>query len=446
MAEVEIDRISALPEETKVSILSRLPITDAIRTSALSHSWHHLWTFLPGFHAYLHFKNKGPGPNLDNVGHILSSLRGPIRHFSLNCFPRKNQRSCLQHFLDLIFQKGGLWNLSLNCSGAMSRVQLLSFHALKDLDLRFVNISLPGDFGGFHQLTSLKLHDVCISQPDFQSLIDGSKKLTSIELSFNRIMLPKDAGFNGQPVSLTFNCPLLKYLSFDFYFDFDCGEEYSVKPKMIYAPCLDSVNVTASTETDSPLEELVWIGSAALKFMADIAHISHLSLNFNLLMCLPQVDVPHTLRAHFQQLKCLKLIGQLCYMDGRMFKVLCCLLRSMPSVENLELQYHEPWGFEKEKRLSECDPVHPNEYKKKEDGYLCLDQTLRTVAISMKNLRGLEDIMWMVHFILLNANVLELVKITYSNDNKVKSRLLENLCVVEKASAKAHVVFVNSSS
>ncbi|KAJ3705407.1 hypothetical protein LUZ61_009112 [Rhynchospora tenuis] len=440
MAELEIDRISALPEETKVSILSRLPITDAIRTSVLSHSWCRLWTLLPGFHAYVQLNNRVPGPSLENVAHILSSLRGPIRHFSLDCFIRYDKRSCLQHFLDLIFQKDGLWNLSLHCTGTMTRVKFPSFCSLKDLDLHFIRISLPSDFGGFDQLTSLKLHSVSISQPDVQSLIDGSKKLTSIELFFEQIKLPKGFAFNEQFLPLAFNCPLLKYLSFEF------GGENNVKPRIVHAPCLERAHVTAGTESDSPREELIWVGAAALEFMADMAHISHLSLNFELLKCLSQVDVPHTLRVHFQQLRCLKLIGQIRYIDRRMFKVLCCLLSSMPFLENLELQSHEPWRLQQEERLNEFDRVPLNEYKKKEDGYLCLDQTLRTVAISMKNLRGLEDIMWMIHFILLNANVLELIKITYSIDDKVKSRLLENLCEVEKASAHAQVIFCNDNS
>ncbi|KAJ3705406.1 hypothetical protein LUZ61_009111 [Rhynchospora tenuis] len=435
MAEVEIDRISALPEDIKVSILSCLPITDAVRTSALSHSWHRLWTLLPGFHVSID-DDDDDDPHVEKVGRILSSLRGPIRHFSLDCFFSSIGDSCLQHFLDLIVQKGSLWNLSLHCRGLMCPVQLLSFHALKVLDLYYIRISLPSDFCGFHQLTSLKLQAVRISQPDVQSLINGSKMLTSIELFFVQIKVPKDAVFNEQPLSLIFNCPLLKYLCFDF------GEENDIEPRIVHAPCLQRADVTACTESDSLLEVLVWIGSTALKFMADIAHISHLSLNFDLLLCLSQVDMPHTLRVHFQQLKFLKLIGPMCYIDRRMFKVLCCLLRSMPFLENLELQCYEPWGFEEK----EFDRVPLNEYKKKEDGYLCLDQTLRTIAISTKNLRGLKDIMWMIHFILLNANVLELIKITYTIDIKVKSRLLENLCEVEKASANAHVVFVNISS
>ncbi|KAJ3702312.1 hypothetical protein LUZ61_006017 [Rhynchospora tenuis] len=430
------DRISALPEKTKVSILSRLPITDAVRSSVLSHSWRHLWTLLPGFRADLN-SHRGPIRSAEHVSRIISSLRGPIRHFYLWADLLHNPPSCLQHFLDLIFQKDGLWVLSVCCcDGTMAPVQLPSFRSLKYLRLDFISISLPSDFAGFEQLTSLKLQSVCISLPDLQSLIDGSKKLTSIELYIEHYLFPDDTA-NEQPLSLTFNCPFLKYLRFHIG-----EEEVDVEPRILSVRCLESAYVTAGTHY-SPSEELVWIGAAALKFMADIAHVSHLSLNFDILLCLSRVDVPHTLGIHFRQLKCLKLYGEMCCTDRRMFKVLCCLLRSMPFLEILELQCNEPFlGYEEGERPNESDPIPPNEYKKKEDGYLCLDQTLRRVTISMKKLRGLKDLMWMIHFILLNANALELIKITHSDDRfKVRSRIFEELCKVEKASTDAHVVF-----
>ncbi|KAJ1687483.1 hypothetical protein LUZ63_018873 [Rhynchospora breviuscula] len=427
------DRISALPEETKVFILSLLSFTDAVRTSVLSRSWHHLWTFLQHFSFDLDL-GEGPLCSTEDVGRILSFLRGPIIHFSLQCFLLAHQSSCVQHFLDLIFQKDGLRDLSIHCAGTLPQCQLPSFRLLKDLDLKWIDIILPDDFACFEQLTSLKLQSVCISQPDIQSLINGSKKLMSIELSFERFFVSQEDAAGEQHRSVIFNCPLLKYLRFDF------GEE-KVEPRVISAPCLENAYVSASTDTDFSPEEFAWVGAAALKFMADIAHVSHLSLNFDVLMCLSQVDVPRTLRVHFRQLQCLKLIGPMYYVDQRMFEMLRCLIRSMPFLENLELQCHEPWEYVD--YVDDLDSKPLNEYKK-EDGYLCLDQTVRGVAISVENLRDLEDLMWMINFILLNANFLELIKITYYNDeSKVESRMLKELCAVEKASTDAHVVFVN---
>ncbi|KAJ4750222.1 F-box protein-like protein [Rhynchospora pubera] len=268
------DRISALPEETMVSILSLLPIADAVRTSVLSHSWRHLWTLLPGFHADLSPRS-GPIRRPENVDRILSSLRGPIRHFSLNCSLLGSQPLYLQHFLDLIFQKEGLCILSLQCSGLLVRVQLPYFYSLENIDLSWIIISLPSDFCGFKQLTSLKLHRVDISQQDIQSLIDGSKKLTSIQLCIRHYK---------QPLSLTFNCPLLRYLRFNF-------RDEDVQGRIVSAPCIESTHVTACTVRYIPrLEDLVSVGAASLKFIADIAHVSHLSLNFCLLMIIVEFD------------------------------------------------------------------------------------------------------------------------------------------------------------
>ncbi|KAJ1690994.1 hypothetical protein LUZ63_015149 [Rhynchospora breviuscula] len=425
-----VDRISALPEEIKVSILSYLPTTDAIQTSALSHSWRHLWTFLTGLDAFLDSYYRG---STESFGRILSSFRGPIRHFSLRCFPDDSKCSCLQHFLEIIFQKGGLWALSVNCLRPTVPVQLPSFRSLKDLHLEWIDISLPSDFDGFEQLTSLKLHSVCISQRDVQLLIDGSKKLMSIELSIKHFKSPEDAAAGEQPSLVCLNCPLLNYLRFDF------TEKNEAQLRIISAPCLESAHITAGAVVLRTVEGVVRVGAATLNFMPDIAHISHLSLNFEVFMCLAFADVgvpvPHTLPVHFRQLRCLKLIDQMCY-NERMFKMLCCFLRSMPSLENLELQYGDFLGWDEE------EDGGPFKYKK-EDGYLCLDQTLRRVTISMKNLSVFHDLMWMIHFFLLNANVLELLEITYSNDNMVKPRILEELCEIDKASTDAHVVFVD---
>ncbi|KAJ1685008.1 hypothetical protein LUZ63_016398 [Rhynchospora breviuscula] len=433
-----VDRISALPEETKMFILSLLPITDAVRTSVLSPSWRHLWTLLPGFAADVIFVGAPDRHNTilrwtEIVGRNLSSLRGPIHHFSLRYYYRPSLPCRLQDFLDVISQKDALQTISLYCVGHRLQVQLPFFRLLRDLDLSWLDIILPSDFTGFEQLTSLKLRRVGISQQDIQLLIDGSKKLTSIDCLLCSDRINDDT---EQPLSVTFNCPLLKYLCFNF-----CKN--SAEARIISAPSLEKACVTASSLVIAPpLEKLVWVGVATLRFLAGAAQVSHLSLDLDVLKSLSRVDVPPTPQIHFHQLRCLELIGVMFYMDRRMYKVFCSLLRSMPFLERLELECDEPMGYEE--RLNELDPITPNEYKKKEAGYLCLDQTLRRVAISIESLGDIENLMWMIHFILLNANVLELMKIKYSNDNsKVKSSLLEKFCEVEKASSVSQVVFVD---
>ncbi|KAJ4770006.1 F-box/FBD/LRR-repeat protein [Rhynchospora pubera] len=331
----EVDRISDLPEEIKVTILSYLPTTDAVRTSVISRSWRHLWTFLTSLHAHLDSYRQSIG-STESFGRILSSFRGPIRHFSLRCFLHDSNQSCLQHFLEIIFRKCGLWALSVNCMHLPVSVQLPSFRSLRDLHFEWIDISLPSDFGGFEQLTSLKLHSVWISQRDVQLLIDGSKKLMSIELSIEHFKSPEDAAPGERPSLVCLNCPLLNSLRFDF------TEKNEAQLRIISAPCLESAHITAGTMVSRTVEGLIRVGAATLNLMPDIAHISHLSLNSEVLECLPFSDVeapvPHTLPVHFRQLRCLKLIDQTCYMDETMFRVLCCFLRSMPFLENFELQ------------------------------------------------------------------------------------------------------------
>ena len=41
-----VDRISALPDDLIVSIVSLLPLKEAAATSVLSTRWHHIWTFV----------------------------------------------------------------------------------------------------------------------------------------------------------------------------------------------------------------------------------------------------------------------------------------------------------------------------------------------------------------------------------------------------------------
>ncbi|KAJ3700924.1 hypothetical protein LUZ61_004629 [Rhynchospora tenuis] len=296
------------------------------------------------------------------------------------------------------------------------------FRLLQDLKLFNVDISLPSNFRGFEQLTDLILYKVYISQQDIQSLINGSKKLRIIQC-----FLLRDDG--APSLSVTFSCPSLEYICFRFYMN-------NAEVRIISAPCLEVAHVTAPLWSAPP--ELVWVGAAALKFLADIAQVSYLSLSPYVLMGLSQVGVPHTLRFH--QLRCLEL-SMILSIDQTMHKVFCSLLRSMLLLEILELTCYE--SMESGKRLYESDPILPDEYKKV-DGYLCLNQTLRRVAISMENLRGLKDLMWSIHFMFLNANVLEVIRITYCNeDPMVKSRILEDLRKVEKASSDAQIVFVN---
>ncbi|KAJ3704352.1 hypothetical protein LUZ61_008057 [Rhynchospora tenuis] len=439
MAEVDDDRISALPEEIKVSILSLLSITDAVRTSVLSSSWRHLWTLLPGLHAghkLVHDLNLFPEGllrGLDSevaksrwrrtVQRLLSSLPGPIHYITL-ASPFRDDPA-LPTFLDLIYQKGAaLEKLNLESMIARTWLQLPYFRSLKQLRLYCVRLCLPADFQGFHQLTDLKLHTVHISRRDIMLLVNQSKKLTFFESYYALHPDPDDD--NSLPV--TFNCPLLKTVEFLF-----C--EFCKEGMISSAPCLERASFFASLDgLGSLAEELASLAAPTMKFLAHVAHVSHLSFCFRVLKCLSLVDVPHAL--HFHQLRCLELDEELCHFDIRMYGMFCCLLKRMPCLELLKIKCDLPEEYDEL-----VYPIPVNEYMKKQDGFRCLDRTLKTVAVYTFDLTYINTIMWMVHFILLNANVLECFEITFEeSDPQVISSIFEELCEAEKASLDAKVV------
>ncbi|KAJ4798979.1 F-box/RNI-like superfamily protein [Rhynchospora pubera] len=430
-----VDRISALPEEIKVSILSLLSITDAVRTSVLSRSWCRLWTFLPGLHIDRVFLNnlrllKGPDVDLESriprwagiIERLLSSLCGPIHYFTLPNYSRIDS-SHVNRFLALIFQKGSLEKLSISNAGLF---QFPCFGSLKYLHLNLVLTSLPTNFEGLDQLTSLKLDSVFISQRDINLLVNSSKKLTSFHGADLR-SLNKD-----EKLLVTFNCPLLKSIHFQF-------ERFkaAVDARVDFAPCLESVYVGIKNN----VKELALLTEPVMEFMADIDHVCYLYLDPLVFECLSELDVvnaPHTFPIHFHQLRCLKLDVQGICTDITKTEMFCHLLRSMPCLDQLQIK-----DYDLVKGVMFIDPISPNKYMKKQDGFHCLDKTLTRVEIYVKKLDDLNHIMWMMYLFLLNAKVLEVLKISFSKGGpKVTSRITKKLCAVKKASLDAKVVFV----
>lgn len=53
-----VDRISALPDDLLISILSKMPYPSAVRTSVLSHSWKNLWRSVPARHIEIDGTNR----------------------------------------------------------------------------------------------------------------------------------------------------------------------------------------------------------------------------------------------------------------------------------------------------------------------------------------------------------------------------------------------------
>ncbi|KAJ3701273.1 hypothetical protein LUZ61_004978 [Rhynchospora tenuis] len=422
----EIDRLSALPLDIKTSILRFLPIDAAVRTSSLSRSWRHVWTHLSS----LYFDLSLPDDSawllqwVEVVAYIISSLRGPLIDFHLCClFDLYYGSDVLFRFLYLIFRKGGLQTLTIENTGGSPSIQLPYFRSLRVLHLCCLHLFLPDDFPGFEHLEDLRLDGVCISQQDIQLLIDGSKNLKMFQghLDYD----------DPEVLSLTFNSPLLTHIQFYF--------TDSMEVRVINAPFLEKAHVsTCIGQSTSSEEECAFIAESTSKFMSDVAIVSDFSLDFGTLKCLSQDSV------QFLRLRSLHLEGIDSSLDERLFANFCCLLRNMPILERLEIKFlYLPKLLDG--LVEPPDAFEVNECIKKEDGINCLEQSLRRLTISVTNSINIA-VMGMIRFILLNANVIELVEIIYREDSEVEPSMVEELNLVEKASPDVNVVFSSTSA
>ncbi|KAJ3704125.1 hypothetical protein LUZ61_007830 [Rhynchospora tenuis] len=405
------DRFSLLPPEVIVSILSRLPLKDAVRTSVLARSWHHLWTFRsrlslgwPG-DPLGNTGNSGPVASswIERVHHVVSSLRGPLLHFALCEHFSYDQSALLQRLLDLLLQKEGcLDTLHLSIISDSLVIHLPSFHSLKRLALSECRIVLPTGFQGFQRLSTLSLQSVQISNDDLNFLIHTSNNLTGFQgINF--------VASEDHPLSVKLSLPLLRYLEF--------GINNSVeKVEVISAPCLEQASILNYTYSDSEK-----FASVTLGFLTTAVMVSSLELSFNVLKSLSLAALPSNFT--FPQVRLLKLSMKIRAMDKRMYDAFIWLLWGMPFLKTLNIQLGDHSidanrnGILMRKLLL-----------KKHDGLSCLDQTLECVRrLDTENLNHFMTGMTPGKFFLLNARVLKLMKVAYRTGSGVEPRMIEEL-------------------
>ncbi|KAJ3705412.1 hypothetical protein LUZ61_009117 [Rhynchospora tenuis] len=427
----EADRLSFLPLEIKLSILSRVEVRDAVRTSALAQSWRHLWTLLPCLRvAYTRDKLGVPGYDYDmttsatwmeRVHHLLSSLRGPIFDFQLihYCLPYfvEDQSPLFQSLLDLGFLKGGLETLDFAIEWVDVVIHLPSFSSLKVLQLSGCHVVLPVGFRGFRRLTTLDLHFVKISNDDLNLLIHTSNNLTTwVRLD----CVPSD---DSDSLSVHLNFPLLRHLDFSI-------NEFIEEVSVISAPCLEQANISLSCTNYNP-EKLARI---IFRLLTSVATVSSLDLYVDVLEYLSIVALPFNFT--FPRLRCLKFLLNFDTMDHKMYDAFIWLIRSMPYLEELEIELRNGDSSQTNSIATLMRELLVN----KHDGFACLDQTLRSVTISMVGKFDVVASIPMIQFFLLNANVLKLLKIEYSMIYENALSMIEELQKADVTSPNAKVV------
>ncbi|KAJ1685009.1 hypothetical protein LUZ63_016399 [Rhynchospora breviuscula] len=459
MAEEEVDRISFLPEDIKISILSRLVLKEAVRTSVLARSWRHTWTLLACLRLGRHLDPLGDTSKdfdsrpvsstwIQRVNHLVSSLRGPFLLFELSLLFLLDMvpSNLLQRLLHLLLQKGGVQTLDL-CfcySDAVTqpqpapfflnlplpvpvplrlhpyhshkvKVRLPPFHSLKVLQLEGCQLLLPNKFQGFHSLTTLSLSNVIISNLHLHLLLDTSKNLTTFKFVAQDLDLAPD-------LSLNISLPLLTNVEFRI-------NEMVDKICLVSTPLLEQAYISVRNFESKKLTQVT------LGLLTGVSMVSSLRLDSHVLQTLSLLALPFSFS--FPQLKCLAFFLNVDTLDKRTCDVFHWLLKSMPFLEELHLKL-----LSFSKKTEGVATLMRELLVKKQNGISCLDQSLKRVTISMYLLLKVMTGITVVKFFLLNAKVLKLMKILYSGDDDELS-MIEELKKVEVASSDAKVVMFN---
>ncbi|KAJ4775562.1 F-box family protein [Rhynchospora pubera] len=429
----EVDRISFLPGEIKISILSCLQVKDAIRTSTLARSWRHVYTLLPSLRLGCFRDRLGDTSKdfdsrpvssswMQRVNHVVSSLQGPFLDVQLSLHVDVIPSSLLQSLLDLLFQKGGVQMLHLHCHYSFHPhkviVRLPPFHSLKVLWLSGCQLILPNKFRGFHFncLTTLSLYNVLISNHHLQLLLDTSKNLTTFKFYAGYLDL-------NPHISLNISLPFLTYAQFGINVMVD-------KICLVSTPRLEEARITVNSYVSEKLARVT------LGLLTGVSMVSSLHLDCEVLKALSLLALPFSFS--FPQLKCLMFFLNVASMDERTRDVLHWLLKSMPFLEELNVKL-----LSFTKQTEGVATLMRELLVTKQNGVPCLDQTLKSVTIHLNLLKEVMTGISVVKFFLLNAKVLKQMKILY-HDNELS--LVEELQKVEVASLDAKVVMFNTKT
>eukprot|EP00268_Persea_americana_P058384 TRINITY_DN7056_c0_g1_i3.p1 TRINITY_DN7056_c0_g1~~TRINITY_DN7056_c0_g1_i3.p1 ORF type:complete len:456 (+),score=51.21 TRINITY_DN7056_c0_g1_i3:739-2106(+) len=176
----EEDRISNLPDEIIVHILSFLQMKDAVRTSILSNRWRYLWTWNPS----LDFSYCKPKV----IDRCLDLHKAPkLRSFKVYYWNTSTaEAEALNRWLHYsATHRVEELLLSPSCQYCEDYpVSLFECQKLMQLTLRHGKLNLPVNFCGFESLVTLCLEEVFIKGEELCTLISTCDLLENLRLMY----------------------------------------------------------------------------------------------------------------------------------------------------------------------------------------------------------------------------------------------------------------------
>ncbi|GAV80216.1 F-box domain-containing protein/LRR_2 domain-containing protein/FBD domain-containing protein [Cephalotus follicularis] len=416
------DSLSDLPQSIVESILMRLPIRDAVKTSILSSKWRYKWTMLPE----LVFDDECVALSNDRVlvenslvkfiTRALFLHQGPIHKFQLSISYLESCSDIDQWLLflsrndikELVLVLGeGEWYRVPSC--------LFSCKKLTLLELFRCEFDPPCTFEGFLCLRSLNLHHVLVAPEAIESLISSCPLLESLALSY----------FDS--LELNIRAPNLKYLCLE-------GEFKDIF--LENTPLLVSISV-AMYMTDDIAEHFEQSSSCNfIKFLGGVPLLERLIGHIYFTKYLSIGDDPGKLPVTYSHLKTVELY-QVSFEDRKEILVVLRLITNCPNLKELQIS-----GSSNAMAFIEAP-----EYVLLEKEYPTDCTFERLTLVKMTEMSGVPYEMEFIKFLLANSPVLETLSITpciYVKDGRLD--MLIELVRFRRASAVAEIIFNQDSS
>ncbi|KAI3516804.1 hypothetical protein L1887_15848 [Cichorium endivia] len=408
------DYISNLPESIIETILIKLPLRDAVRTSILSSKWRYKWATL----THLEFNDQCVSGTRDRplakfISRALLLHNGPINRFVLST-------SYLQITPDvdqwlLFLSRKDVKELALlHLGGKWFRAPSFLFSCQKLIRLELLRWSFypPLSFKGFPFLKHLIFLQVSISRVALQNLISSCPLLESLELLYDAL-------------KLTIRAPNLKFL----YLEGDHFEDVCLE----YTPKLVAMNVSIYS-TYGKDEHFGQISTSNFdKFLGGVPSLERLigHCYFTKVRC----NTFGKKEIKYQQLKVIELSG----VSFDTMKEIMVVLRLILNAPNLlELQIEGSSG------LSSATEAPDLGFWEKECLFDCTFERLKMVK--MTNMVGVPHEVGFIGFLLGKSPVLETISITPSVHILTKDRLsfVIELTKLRRTSPEAEMIFVQN--
>ncbi|KAL5220070.1 hypothetical protein ABZP36_024783 [Zizania latifolia] len=312
-AAAEERSVDSLPEEILRNIVSRLPISDAVRTSTLSRSWRRRWESTPGL---CHFWLRSAHPAA--IGAVLARYSCSVCEF------------CSRGIRGEAFHLTDDWICLLAAKGVKSLT--LSFWEYGVLNVEFP-ILHPAIFA-CGDLTNLHLEGCFL--PSAPEGFAGFPNLTTLSLAF--VTLPDNGGRELEAIIQM--SPLLESLELD---NIELTDD-EIDDWIIQAPNLRSLTIVSFMDDGWQIQELPSIQEAHInveEYFIDRDFV-------NLLTCLSQVSelelhLPFTednalegLSCSFQKLRSLTLHTN--FNEASSILSTFSLLSRAPNLKHLEIE------------------------------------------------------------------------------------------------------------